>query len=188
MEVTLDSAPVESVRTGVLAVAAFEAGPLPPGSRRLDDASKGELSAVIMLGDLDETPGATQLLRNLPGVSADRVLLVSLGKRQEFGDREFREAFGSVARALANIPAHDAAIALDDWDVPGRSLAWRVQQATVLLADGAYRFASPWASNGGREPVWGARNVVLLIDRKVTPELESAVGRGQAVAEGIALA
>jgi leucyl aminopeptidase len=190
MLVTLLSSPVERIRTGVLVVGAFTDGTLPvASSRRIDLRSKGRLSAVIRLGDLGAQAGSALMLHELEGVAAERVLLVSFGDRAEFGDRAFRDAVEGAARVLAGSAVQDAAVALADVDMPRRSLAWRLQLAARVLADGAYRFTLPWAAapdNGMQRH--GARTTALLIAGKVTPPLETAVRRGQAIAEGMALA
>ncbi|HKE88517.1 MAG TPA: leucyl aminopeptidase, partial [Vicinamibacterales bacterium] len=97
--------------------------------------------------------------------------------------------FQGAARALSTGVARHAGVALTDLEVTGRPVAWHVQQATRLIVDGAYHFAPPASTNGhaqGREH--GAREIDLLVPGKVTPELERAVLRGQAIAEGMALA
>jgi leucyl aminopeptidase len=189
MQVTVESSAVERVRAGILVVGAFADGTLPvSSSRRIDTRSKGRLSAVIKLGDLGETAGSTLLLHDLPGIAAERVLMVSLGPRADFKDRAFRAAVSGAARALAGGAAQDAVVALADVELPGRSLAWRMELVTRMVADGAYRFASPWAATDGNGASRrGARKIALLVPGKVTPELQSAVRRGQAIAEGIAL-
>ena len=143
MDIILETASPEQLGTAVLVVGAFADGPLPPPTRTVDEVSKGKLATLITRGDLEATAGASLLLHDLPGVSAERVLLVSLGTRQEFGDKAFRDALGSAARTLAGGAAKDAAVTLTDLDWPGRSLDWRLEQASRLLADGAYRFDAP---------------------------------------------
>jgi leucyl aminopeptidase len=188
--VTLESSAVEKVRTGVLVVGAFADGTLPGSSfRQIDARSKGKLSAVLARGDLEARAGSTLPLHELTGVAAERVLLVSLGQPSDFGDRAFHDAVGAAARVLARGAAQDAVVALADMDLPGRSLAWRLQHATRLLVDGAYRFALPGsAPDGNGAARLGARKIALLISSKVTPELQEAVRRGQAIAEGMSLA
>jgi leucyl aminopeptidase len=189
MDITLETTSPEKLRTGVLVVGAFVAGTLPPSTRTIDEASKGKLSAVIKRGDLDAKPGSSLLLHDLPGIAAERVLLVSLGKPDEAGDKTFRDALGSVARALASGPAREAAVAIADLGPSGRPLAWRVEHASRLLADGAYRFDVPGVA-GKATAERGAGKVSLMVaDKdKANPDLERAVRRGQAVAEGMALA
>ena len=129
MQVTVETSAVERVRAGTLVVGAFADGTLPVSSRRIDLRSKGRLSAVMRLGDLGEAAGSTLLLHDLPGVEVQRVVLVSLGRRADFGDSAFRDALNGVARMLAAGAAHDAAVALADVELRGRSLAWRLQHA-----------------------------------------------------------
>jgi leucyl aminopeptidase len=187
-ELTLTATAPEEVRTGVLVVGAFANGTLPPTSQRVDRAAGGGLSAVLKLGDLGRTAGATLLLPNLNGVLAERVLLVSLGGGHQYGDRAFREALEGASRALAGGAAKDAAVTLAEVELPGRSLPWRLQQASRLLADGAYRFVAPRSPRSGTyEASRGVRRVVLLTAGPVGPDADRALRRGQAVAEGMAL-
>jgi leucyl aminopeptidase len=189
IELTVGSAAPESLPSGMLVVGAFADGTFPSSSQKIDEVSKGRLSAVMKLGDLAEKPGAAILLHDVPGVRADRVLLVSLGRPEACGDRAFRDALRSTAAALAGGAARHAVVTLADVDVPGRSLGWRLQQASHLLVDGAYRFDAPRQANAGKKKeAGGARKITLLVSGKSTAEHETAVRRGQAIAEGIALA
>ena len=184
IEIDVESSSPEKVKAGVLVVGAFPDGTLLRSSQKIDEASKGKLSAVIKRGDLEEKPGATLLLHDLPGVQAERVLVVSLGKRDKFDEKAFRAAVSGAAKILASSPAKDAAVTLSA-DVPDRSLAWRAQTASRILADAAYRFDAPGKSAKKER---GARKITLLVSDKVTDELKNAVRQGQAVAEGMALA
>ena len=134
MELTLESTPPEKVRTGVLVVGTFADGTLPSSSQKIDEASKKKLSAVIKRGDLDQRAGASLLLYDLPGIEAERVLLVSLGKRDEFGDKAFRDALIGTAKALSSGSAKDAVVTLADIELPGRSQAWRAATKAFQLA------------------------------------------------------
>jgi len=169
----------EKTRAGVLVLGVFADGTLPRASQRVDDATHGKLSAALKRGDLGERAGASLLLFELPGVDAERVLLVSLGRREGFGDKAFREALSGAAAALAASPARDAADALADVEVPGRSAAWRLQTASRLLADGAYRFAAPRAKTDQRKPARGATKITLLTSDRVNEQLTEAVRRGR---------
>src|SRR5215510_5618928 len=87
IDVELQTTAAERIHTGVLVVGAFADGTMPPVSDRIDKASKRKLSSVITQGDLDKKAGSTVLLHGLPGIEADRVLLVSLGLRAEYGEK-----------------------------------------------------------------------------------------------------
>lgn len=186
-ELTLAATAPEHARAGVLVVGAFGDGSLPPASQRVDRAAHGGLATVLKLGDLDRAAGATLLLPNLTGVAAERVLLVSLGPADEYGPRSFSAALDGAARSLATGAAKDAAVALTQVEVPGRSLRWRLQHASRLLADGAYRSVPSKAPNSADAPRRGARRVVLLTEGAAGPDAERAARRGHAVAEGMRL-
>lgn len=185
MQVTTRSGSAEKVRTGTVVVGAFADGTLTPAAQAIDKASKRRLSAILKRGDLDAKAGSSVLLHDVPGVAATRVLVVSLGARDAWGERAFRDAVAGAAKALAGGPAKEASVTLADVDVADRSSAWRLRQASRLLADAAYRFDAPRAK---KPPVIGASAITLLMAGKVGAADAEAVRQGVAVAEGMALA
>src|SRR5215472_14084088 len=62
IDITLEAASPEKIRTAVVVVGAFADGSLPTAARKIDEASKGKLSTVIKRGDLDEKAGSSVLL------------------------------------------------------------------------------------------------------------------------------
>jgi len=189
MDIKVDTTSPEKLRTGVLVLGVFADGQLPAPARVVDEAAKGKLSSVIGRGDLDAAAGDSLLLHDVPGTAAERVLLVSLGKRNALGDRAFRDALGSAAKTLAGGVAREAGVALGSLELPSRTPAWRAEQAARLLADGAYRFDAPGttrSATAARER--GARKISLLIGNEAAGAgIDGAVRRGLAVADGMAL-
>ena len=111
---------------------------LSPSAGRVDKAARGALRKA--LPDLPGRAGATLLLRGLPGVAAERVLLVGLGERKEFAEGAFREALRGAAAALRELGAKDAALYLVDLKVGSRPVAWNVRHAVLGLREAFYRF------------------------------------------------
>ena len=185
MDISVSSGSPEKVKTGILAVGVFVDGALTGAAKAIDAAAGGKLAAKLKRGDLEENAGATLMLHDLPGVAAERVLLVSLGKREDFGDRTVREALTSGARVLAASNAADAVVCMADGEMAGRSLASRVQLAARVLADGAYKYDVPRAKKSTK--VRGVKKVTLLVAGKVDKALEAAAKNGAAIAEGMAL-
>jgi len=185
LQFELASASPATQRCDVLVVGVFTDEALTSAGKQIDRASDGRLSALVERGDLGSDPGSSVMVFDLPGVAAPRVMLVSLGSRQQFREQAFFKALRSTATLLAGSKTQDAAITLADLDVPGRSLEWRLQHAARILADGGYRFAAPKKQTNGTNQ--GARHVTLLIAGQSAPALEAAVTRGWAIADGIAL-
>ena len=184
MKITLSNSAPAALKSAVLVVGAFADGSLLPAAQAVDQAAGGKLAAALKRGDLDEKAGSTLLFPDLTGVAAERVLLVSLGQRAALSDKAYRDAISATAKLLANGIAKDAAVTLADVDLPNRPLAWRLQQAARLLADGAYKFDAPRAQ---KPPARGAGAVSLVVTVEPTAELEGAIKAGLAVAEGMAL-
>ncbi len=187
MEFTIKTGTPEKLKTGTVVVTAFPDGTLGQAAKLLDKASKGKLGAIVSRGDLDDRAGAVLVIPDLPGCACDRVLVASLGKKEEFSEKAWRDAVVAVGKALAAGPSGDAAVCLGDDEIPGRGLAWALQQTTRIIADGAYRFETTRSRKKDERPR-GAQKVIILSRHKVTEAMESAVKSGQAIAEGMALA
>ena len=187
MEFTIKAAHPEKFKTGLLVAGAFADAPLPPATEALDAATGGRLAHLLKRGDLEAKPGSTLLVADPQGIAAERLLLVSLGKRAEFGDKPFRDALAAAAKALAAGPAKDAAVTLADVELSGRTQEWRLQQAARILADGAYRFDAMKSDKEAKKDR-GAKKLALLLADKPGAREEAAVRRGSAIAAGMALA
>ena len=188
-EVTLQQASSPAAEPAdVLVVGAFSDGSLSPAAQSIDKAAQGKLSAWIGRGELDAKPGSVLTLRDVQGVAAPRVLLVSLGPRDRFGEHAFTQALEGAAKGIVTGKGRNIAVAISS-EVPGRTLAWRLQQASRILADGVYQFDAPKGkANGKRAAQPGTRKIVLLTSEEVTEELTFAVRSGAAIASGMALA
>jgi leucyl aminopeptidase len=188
MDVTLAGGTLETLRTG-LAIVTVAAGPRPRldgTGAALDRLAGGALSRAIAAGDLAEKPGSTLLLPGLPGLSCDRILLVSTGPGGAVSDATFRAALRAVADALAVTAARDAAIAVGEMQVEGRDVAWQVREATRILVESSYRFSLP--GHPPKSPRTGAASVMLVLPGSLTGAQVSALRQGLAIAEGVTLA
>src|SRR5882672_1697499 len=119
MEFSITALSPEAAKAGCVVVGVHtdkeQGKELTPPARRLDQASRGAVRKA--LADLPAKTGSTLLLRELPGVAAERVLLVSLGERKEYGEAQFRDAVRAAAAALRELGAKDAALFLVDGKV-----------------------------------------------------------------------
>jgi leucyl aminopeptidase len=151
-------------------------------AKRVDQASKGALRKALQ--DLSGKTGATLLLRNLPGVAAERVLLVGLGEHGEFAEAAFRDAVRAAAQALKELGAKDAAFFLVDVKVGSRALSWNLRHAVLGLREAFYRFDQMKSQKKPQAPALG--HVVLPLGPNA--ELQQSLAESVATAEGSALA
>lgn len=184
MELVVKSVAAASLKTATLVVAVGEGRKLGNIAKAVDEASNGAISAVLKRGDLAGKPGQTLLLHSLPGLKAERVLLVGSGK-DALGDRSWRKLAVSVAGVLKSLGGSDAVLALDDVAVTGRDAHYgKYRLLAETLLDGDYlfdRFKSQKA-----EPR-ALKKITLLADKAGLAEVERAVKHASAIASGMSL-
>src|SRR5258706_3496422 len=110
MEFSITTLSPETAKAGCVVVGVHSPKELTPAARRLDQASRGALRKA--LADLPAKTGSTLLLRALPGVAAERVLLVSLGERKEYGEAQYPHAVRAAAAALRELRAKEPDVLL----------------------------------------------------------------------------
>ena len=169
-----------------LAIGLFDEERLEGAARELDAASKGQLRRLRADGDISTKPGEAQMLLQLPGVRARRVLVVGLGRRADFNRRAWRKAVGiALTTCLKGRSAH-LAIAIERPDAKvlndyylGRAIADLSNEAVYRVND----FKS------GRRPRPPALKRVTLAG--IAASARAAAGKGLAhggdIAEGQSL-
>ena len=94
----------EKQHTGCVVVGVYETGVLSAAADLLDRLSNGFIRTVVARGDLDGKAGTSLMLHAVPHTVCDRVLLVGLGKQDEFNDKNYRKALTAAAEALSKTP------------------------------------------------------------------------------------
>jgi leucyl aminopeptidase len=121
-----------------MVVGVYEGGKLPAAAQLLDKAAKHALGELIARGDMSGKSASTLLLHKLPGIAAERVLLVGLGKPSELNNKTSVEILRATFSALNGTPAKDAALYLIDEGF-GKDAAWVIRQAVFAAAEQAFR-------------------------------------------------
>ncbi len=167
----------------------------------IDEDTGGKLSAFVSSGDLKPKAGRKRWLVLGGGEKPyQRVLLVHLGKPEEKKTSEFKadnllQAFASLAGALAQSPAKDACIYLDDifscgcdFLLEGEkvSLAWASEMLAVAIGKSLYRYTE---TKSKPEPLPPLKKVLCCSSEAQNVKLiRSGISKGAAIAEGVNLA
>jgi len=133
------SAP-EKAKTGAIVVGVFEARRLSHAAEAIDRASRGALRTLAKRGDFDGKTGTTRVLFGVPGIAAERVVLVGLGKESEVSAKSYRDAVRAATLAVADTGAADALLCVAELHVQDRDIAWKARHAVMAAADALYRF------------------------------------------------
>src|SRR5690606_6166048 len=170
-------------KTGCIVVGIYENKKLSSAASSLDN--KGAIMAALKSGDITGKPGTTLLLRCLPGIAAERVLLVGLGKEQDTSAKEFLTAAQAVARVLATLGSSDAQVALPFDRVAQRDSAWALRSMVLAAREQAYRYDD---TKSQKDPAHdGVRKEVFLLAVTMAAQAKTAVTQAVAIANGIDL-
>ena len=173
-------------RTDCIVVGVYEGRELSPSAGELDAAARHALGKIVkrdFAGKLD----STLLLHNVPNVASERVLLVGLGRGDEFLEAGYRTAICSAIRTLRTTAAGEATICLNALRVNGRDAAWKIEQAVLAVMEGLYRFDKLKSKPPEAKPAL-EKVVFHVANRTEASAGEAAIDRAVAIAEGVTLA
>jgi leucyl aminopeptidase len=186
VEFSIKSVSPDEQRSACVVIGLFQERKLFTSTEVVDKSAKKYLADILRRGDIDGKAGATLLLHDVPGMAAERVLLVGLGKEKDFGEKEFRSAIASAVRALNDMGGADGTIFLTELTVRKRDIAWRVRQAAIIAMETLYRFDHLKSKkDDSPRPL---RKLTFCVARRADVAVaESALAEGQAIADGQAL-
>jgi leucyl aminopeptidase len=173
-------------RNGCVIAGVFEPRKLSAAAAALDRAAKGKLSGVLRRGDMQGKLGTTAVLLDVPGIAAERVILVGLGSQDSFSEKQYREATAAAVRALNATGADEASFHLTEIAVGRRDAAWKVAHAVIVASEGAYRFTRMKSKDDGPQP--SLKRLALHVDKSGEKRAAAGLQQGLAVAHGMSLA
>ena len=140
MEFSIKAGSPEKQKTDCVVVGVFEPRRLSDAAKALDRATKGYLNAILRQGDLGRQARFHAAAAAHSGHPLSGCCWSGLGKQEDFGARQYREAVRASVRALADSGAADAVLYLAELPVKDRDAAWNALQLAVVAADASYRF------------------------------------------------
>ena len=184
MEYEAKSSAAGTHRSACLIAGVYQDGDLPWGTADLDRVSDGSITRRRR--DFDAAPGTSLLLFNLPGIKAERVLLVGLGPRKSCTLAGLRKAVVTAIKVAAKTGAGNAATVLAELPLEGTETGTRVQAIVAAGEQAAYRFEQMKSNpEKGKEL---QRLTLLMASRGAIAAVEHSIEIGRAVAKGVALA
>jgi leucyl aminopeptidase len=187
MNCTLLTGDLASHSTPCLVLGVFAQEPLTGAAAAIDRASAGQLSALWQKGDLSGDAGRTLLFYALPGVAAERILLIDFGKTAEFTRAKYRKTLTAAIAALQSLHAGAAVLALPP-QLPADLDLYAAIRDVVTCADaGTYRYNR--TKNDTAAPKMPLTALTLWLAEDVDLNAaELALTHGLALAEGVRLA
>jgi leucyl aminopeptidase len=171
--------------TPCIAVGVYAGRKLSAAAGALDRAAQGTLSEVLRRGDMEGKLGATLLLYRLPGVAAERVLLVGLGPESDVHEREYREAARAAVKAAQETGAGMLTLCFTDIRAGRRDALWKARQAALVAAECAYRFDSMKSKKSDPRAL---EHMELLTTARDAAAVTRGLRQGGAIGAGVSLA
>jgi len=142
MKIRLDNESPTEMATACLVVGALEDAPLQGAAKAVNDACDGRLQALVDSGDVDPDRNETTLIHGLPGVRAERILVVGGGKASKFDRVRYQNMCLAAGIFLRKHAVTEAHVCLADIEVEDLDAAWRLRQAVFAVDHGNYRYVT----------------------------------------------
>jgi len=183
---TQTTASLHQIKTPALAVGVFADGLLSPAAELIDRAANAALRAVVK-HEFRARPGTTLVLRGLPGVSAQRVVLVGLGKREDYAARTHAIAEQAFASACVSAHLAEGVSTLAALDIPGTTLRARARAAAIAAGAATYHYDATFGKPE-RDNRPTLRKIVQVVERVEAAQAQQGLREGAAIARGMELA
>ena len=159
---------------------------LTPAARAVDSASKKYIANMIRRGDITGKLGQSLLLHNIPGIVADRVLLIGCGRERDIDNKQYLTIIDNMYQALEQTGAQEAVSYLTELNVKGQEYYWKIRRMVERTCHLQYEF-NEFKSRKKDNKKTLRRLTMVVATRKELPVGEQAIKEGKAVSNGIKL-
>ena len=171
-----------AVRSGALVVGVLDDGVLTPAAQRIDQSTDGAIGRALKSSRFKGQRGQSLAIVAPTGVKASRILLVGLGKGEEFDDLAAQNLGGSIVAAVGPTGETTATVAVDA--IKGAKL--KAAEIAANVAYGAllrsYRFDKYRTK---QKPEQKPSLQTLTVATKDEAEAKRLYGPKSKVAEGV---
>lgn len=188
MQYEIKNGAISTRKTACLIAGVYQDRKLPPSTAEIDRASGGLLSK--RLADFEPTTGATMVLYGLPGIKAERVLLVGVGMEDQVTLTTLRTAGLSAVQVLNPTKVAEATTLLAQIPLEGgkSGTADHIKALVEASEYGVYRFDMMKSTKSPSPATRLRRQTFLMAGRQNAGSLSSAITTGLGVSKGVSLA
>ena len=182
---TQTTASLHQVKTAALAVGVYAEGVLSPAADLIDRASNGAVRSVVK-AEFRGRAGSTLTLRNLPGVSAQRVVLVGLGKQEEYSARTHASAEQAFAAACVSAQLAEGVSTLVANPIADVAVIARARSAAIAAGNATYHYDASFGKPD-RDARPKLKKIVQVVERADAAQAQKGLREGGAIANGMDL-
>ncbi|NYT62200.1 leucyl aminopeptidase [Alcaligenaceae bacterium] len=182
---TQTTASLHQVKTAALAVGVFAEGILSPAADIIDHASNGALREALKT-EFKAKPNTHIVLRNLPGVTAVRVILIGLGKQDTYNAAAHAGAELVFANYCVDASLVEGVSALASIDCNQSTLRARARAAAMAAGRATYQYNLTLGKQDRAAPP-KLKKIAIWCTRAHAADAQSGLREGQAIANGMHL-
>lgn len=182
---TLTPTSLHQTKTAALAVGVFADGVLSAAADIIDQASNGAIKEVLK-NEFKAKPNTHLVLRNLPGITAQRVILIGLGKQEAYKAATHAAAERTFAAYCVKANLTEGLSALASIECPDSTLSARARAVAVAGGDVTYHYDAT-ISKKDDNPAPVLKKINMWVSRAQTAEAKAGLREGQAIARGMNL-
>lgn len=173
------------IKTAALAIGIFADGELSSCADIIDRASNHAVRDVVKT-EFRGRIGTTLVLRSLAGVSAQRVVLVGLGKQSEYNARAHASAEQSFAAVCVAAGLTEGVSTLAANAIAGVELRARTRAAAIAAGAATYHYDVTFGSSD-RDKQPKLKKIVQVVEKDDSAAAELGLREGAAIANGMEL-
>lgn len=168
-------------------IGVYARGKLSAGAGDIDAASKGEIRKLVKRQDISSKLGHCAVLTGLPGVKADRVVAVGLGKAGDFTAKQFRKAVAAAASKISQTKTRQILNTLTLENVKKSSTYYLARHTAEAVGDALYQFNQ---MKSGRKPAPSPLKKIgfSIQNRGDAARVIRGAEHGNAISTGVSLA
>ncbi len=141
MEISVKTINLETIKSPCIVVGVNDKHKLSGSAKQLDELANGFISKMLRRGDISGAIDDSLMLHNVPGLKAERVLLVGCGKLSEITHAKFQSIVTNASSTLSKASIKNAVMSLADLDSKNLSNSMQLRLCTEALHQTDYRFS-----------------------------------------------
>lgn len=185
MDVKVVSGQIQAVEADAIIVNLFQDSQPSGATKAVDDALNGAISEIIDSGDFTGKAGQVAVLYPRSAIPAKRVILVGLGKQEEFKLDSVRRAAAYALKKAGELKAAKIATILHGAGAGGLS----VEESAEVVTEGSLLALYNYTGQKKEAPpeTFPKSLDIVVFDANDVPAAQQGVEAGLAIAEGVKL-
>lgn len=191
MQFSTTQNPVTEIASSCILVSIDDKGQLSNAAESINQVSQQYLTDIFDSGDFSGKTGETLLLIKVPGITAQRLILVGSGKTATgISAKNYIKIADAAALAIKKSGALQASLFLQDIPVIDKNNAWKAEQAAIACENALYSFDQTKSKpeHEAEDYSDAIENILWACQAEEKSAIQTALNKGQAIAHGISVA